>query len=393
VTGRTSPAGVVFRKEFLDNLRDRRTLAAALLYPCIGPAMILMLVLAIGKLTRDAQEPLALPVSGVDHAPSLLAFLEQHDVEILEPPADPEAAVKAGEHDVVLIVPEDFAEAFRDSRPATVVVVQDDSNNASLQAIRRAEALLYAYSRQIGRLRLQLRGIDPGVVDALAVERVDVSTPQSQAARILSMAPYLIIISIFVGGMYLAIDSTAGERERGSLEPLLINPVSATQLVVGKASAVFVFTAIALLETLIGFAIVLNLVPLERYIGVPMTLSAASLLAIVALSIPLMVFAVAVQLVIASYTKSFKEAQNYISLMLLVPALPALFIAVFPVRDSLWISLLPTVGQQIVINQILRGSSADPVNIALGSMVTLLSALVLLGLVVRQYSTEDVLFR
>ncbi len=383
---------VVFRKEVTDNLRDRRTLAAALLYPLLGPAMIVLMIVSIGQLTKESEKPLKLPVAGPENAPNLIAFLEQHNVEVEESPEDPERAVRMGELDVVLILPEEFGEAFANGDPAPIRLVVDESRNAAMQAVRRARSLLSAYSQQIGALRLQARGVDPRIIDALAIELADVSTPQSQAARILSMAPYLILVSLFVGGMYLAIDSTAGERERGSLEPLLINPVSRSQLVAGKAAAVLLFTGVALVETLLGFAIILNYVPMERYIGVRMQLTPEALLSILLLCLPLMVFVVALQLMIASYTKSFKEAQNYISLMLLVPALPALIMAILPIKESLWIVLLPTVGQQLFINQVLRGEPLTAANVALSSVVTLAAGLALLALVVRQYRREGILF-
>ncbi|GMR24657.1 MAG: ABC transporter permease [Acidobacteriota bacterium] len=382
----------VFKKEVVDNVRDRRTLAAALFYPVLGPAMILFMIFAIGQMTRESEQPLMLPVQGVDNAPNLIAFLEQNRVTIEAAPDDPERAVRRGDEDVVLIIPEDFGESFTDGRPATVRLVMDQSRNEAMRAIQRAQMLVQAYGHQIGRLRLQVRGVDPRVADAIAIEAVDVSTPQSQAARILSMAPYLILVSLFVGGMYLAIDSTAGERERGSLEPLLINPVERSELVKGKAAAVLVFTTVALIETLIGFAIILNFFPLERYIGVRMSLPPASLGAILLICLPLMVFVVALQMIIASYTKSFKEAQNYISFMLLVPAVPALIMAVLPVKESLWLVLLPTVGQQLFINQILRGEPVSLGSAALGSAVTLAAGIALLVLVTRRYRTEGILF-
>jgi sodium transport system permease protein len=385
--------GVVFAKEVLDNLRDRRTLLAALLYPFLGPGMILLMVFAIGELSREAELPLKLPVRGRANAPNLVAFLEQNDVEVEEAPADPERAVAKGEEHVVLLIPEGFGEAFESGRPATVQLVVDPSRNEALNPMQRAQALLAAYGQEIGRLRLQIRGVDPSVVDAIAVEMVDVSTPQSQGARMLSMAPYLIIISLFAGGMYLAIDSTAGERERGSLEPLLINPVGRGELVLGKASAVFLFTLVALFETLVGFAVILNRVPLERYIGVQMSLPPRSLFEILAIGLPLIVFVVGLQMMIASYTRSFKEAQNYISVMLLVPALPALVMAILPVKESLWLVMLPTVGQQLYINQILRAEAVVTSHLLLSSGVTLGAGIVLLALVVRRYSREAILFR
>jgi sodium transport system permease protein len=384
---------VVFAKEVLDNLRDRRTLLAALLYPFLGPGLIFLMVLAIGRLSREAELPLRLPVEGRENAPSLVSFLEQNRVEIQPAPPDAESAVRDGASILVLVIPEEFGKQFREGRPARVRLIYDPSRNEALPSIQRAQALLNAYAGQVGQLRLQSRGIDPRVVDALVIESVDVSTPQSQGARMLAMAPYLIIISLFVGGMYLAIDSTAGERERGSLEPLLINPVGRGALVVGKAGAVLVFTLVALLETLLGFAVVLNVVPLERYLGVQMSLPPRALFSILLVSAPLLVFTVGLQMMIASYTKSFKEAQNYISAMLLIPAVPALLMAILPVRGSLALALIPTVGQQLFINQILR---AEPVNVShlvTSSIATLAAGAILLLLVVRRYSRESVLFR
>lgn len=388
----SSRTRTVFKKEIIDNVRDRRTLAAALFYPVLGPAMILFMIFAIGQIRGESEQALMLPVQGADNAPNLIAFLEQNRVTIEAAPDDPERAVRQGNEDVVLIIPEDFGAAFTDGRPAAVRLVMDQSRNEAMRAIQRARLLLQAYSHQIGRLRLRVRGVDPRVADAIAIVVVDVSTPQSQAARILSMAPYLILVSLFVGGMYLAIDSTAGERERGSLEPLLINPVERSELVIGKACAVLVFTTVALIETLVGFAIILNFFPLERYIGVRMSLPPASLGAILLICLPLMVFVVALQMIIASYTKSFKEAQNYISFMLLVPAVPALIMAVLPVKESLWLVLLPTVGQQLFINQILRGEPVSLASAALGSAVTLAAGIALLVLVTRRYRSEGILF-
>jgi sodium transport system permease protein len=386
-------AGVVFTKEVVDNLRDRRTLLAALLYPFLGPGLILLMVFAIGRLSKEAELPLKLPVWGVERAPSLISFLEQNRVEIEPAPADPEAAVRSGDEMLVLVIPEGFADHFREGHPAVVRLVFDPSRNEALSSIQRAQALLGGYAHQIGQLRLQARGVDPRVVDALAIESVDVSTPQSQGARMLAMAPYLIIISLFVGGMYLAIDSTAGERERGSLEPLLINPLGRTELVLGKAAAVFLFTLVALGETLVGFAVILNLVPLERFLGVQMSLPPRALLSILLVSVPLMVFVVALQMMIASYTKSFKEAQNYISAMLLIPAIPALVMAILPVRESLWLALLPTVGQQLFINRILRAEEVSSSHLLISSFTTLAAGAILLALVVRRYSREAILFR
>ncbi len=384
---------VVFRKEVVDNLRDRRTLAAALFYPLLGPAMIFLMVYMVSSVTQDREEPLELPVVGAEHAPNLMLFLRQNDVVIQGAPEDPEEAVRSGEEDLVLVVEEKFGELFQEGRPATVRLVVDDSRDTSARAVRRADRLLAGYGRLIGRLRLQVRGVDPAVTEALLIERLDVSTPQSQAARFLSIAPYFIIFSIFIGGMYLAIDATAGERERGSLEPLLINPVPRRHLVFGKMSATLLFTAVAVAETVLGFSLLFNYLPIERYLGVRMTLPLQASLMIFVMTIPMMFLAVALQFLVASSTKSFKEAQNYITFLTFVPAVPALILSVVPVKVRLSLMLIPMVGQQLLINQIMRGEAVQLTYVAVSAAVTLAIALAVTWVVIWFYGREKILFR
>lgn len=379
---------VVAVKEIVDNLRDRRTLAAALLYPLLGPGMILLIIYTLGASAAQVEEVLKLPVAGADRAPDLVAYLQQREVEITAPPADPERAVREGDLDVVLIIPEGFADAFSEARPARVQLVHDRSRRSAATNVRRARSLLEGYSRQIGSLRLRVRGVDPRVVSALSLEERDVSTPQSQAASLLSIAPYFIIFALFVGGMYLAIDSTAGERERGSLEPLLLNPVKRSSLVMGKMVATLLFTALAVAETLGGFALVLNYFPVEEYVGVQMSLPPLSVLAIFLISCPMMLLAVSLQLLVASSTHSFKEAQNYITLLTFVPAIPALILSMVPTRLTNQLALVPMVGQQLLINQIMRADEVEPLHVGLSAASTIVFAVAVILVVIRLYHRE-----
>ncbi|MCH9647376.1 MAG: ABC transporter permease [Deltaproteobacteria bacterium] len=389
-----SPAAAVFRKEVVDNMRDRRTLAAALFYPLLGPLLVVLLLAVVGRsVSEQSETPLKLPVVGAENAPNLVAFLKQHNVEVLPAVEDPEGAVKAGDAEVVLVIPMAYGEDFVEGRPATVRLVMDDSRQSSAVSIGRARGLLETYSRTTGALRLLARGISPQITSALAVEQVNTATPQSQAARFLSIAPYMIIFSIFIGGMYLAIDTTAGERERGSLEPLLINPASRRQIVLGKYGATLVFTFIAVAETLLGFAVVLNYIPLEAYLGVRYSLSGGALLAIFLITIPMMLLAAALQIIIATFTRSFKEAQNYLSLLPLVPALPGMFLAFLPVKIKLWMMAIPTFGQQLLILRFMRGETVDPLHLMVSTGVTALVAVVLFLLAARLYERESVVLK
>jgi len=381
----------VFAKEVMDNLRDRRTLSASLFYPLLGPVLIALIFAVLGRtVVQQSEQPLSLAVAGAENAPGLIQFLKQNDVEIRPAPADPEAEVWAGNYDVILLIPAGYGEDLRADRPATVQLVSDRSRQSASVAVSRARSLLEAYSRQIGSLRLLARGINPAVVEALVIERIDVSTPQSQAAGLLNITPYFIIFSIFIGGMYLAIDTTSGERERGSLEPLLINPVARWELVLGKLGAALVFIVIAVVETLIGFAVVLNF--LQSSFGARLELHLLTLVCVFLIALPIMPLAAALEVAIATFTRSVKEAQNYISFLTIIPALPGMFLALVPVKTELWAMLVPTFGQQLLINQVLRGELVRPLNVIVSAVVTLLAGLVFVSVAAKLYEREQVLF-
>jgi sodium transport system permease protein len=369
---------------------------AALFYPLLGPVLMIGLLAVVGRTLDDRSDrPLELPVIGLEEAPDLQAFLGNLGIDVVAGPADEaaaEAAVKAGDLDVVVIVPPGYQRAMAAGRPATVRVVIDASRNDAAVDVGRSLRLLEAYGRQVGSLRLLARGVDPGVVEALAIERVDVSTPQSQAARLLNLLPYFLIFSVFIGGMYLAIDATAGERERGSLEPLLINPIARWELVTGKLLATMVFTLLSVVETLLAFALMLGLVPLEESLGVRLSLEPGAVLAIFAITLPMILLAVPLQFIVATFTRSFKEAQNYLSFLPLVPALPGTILAFMPVKPSWAAMAVPTFGQQILINQVLRGEVVRPAHVALSAAVTAVVGVLLVALAVRLYARERILF-
>ena len=389
MSGTMRGAGVVLRKELLDNLRDKRSVSSALLVPLLGPALIIAMLMVVGRTqTEKAEKPLELPIVGAEHAEVLVHFLEQQGVLPQDPPADPGAAVKAGDVDLVLEIPEDWGDAFAVGHPATVRLIVDESRQATRVNVRRTERLLDRFDAVYGNLRLLARGIDPVITQPLALEMVSVSTEQSRAAMLLGMAPYFILLAIFVGGMYLAIDATAGERERGSLEPLLITPVPRSALVLGKYAAVLVFTVVALVETLAAFALALNLVPLEAYVGIRVSIGLPALAGVFLLSLPIVFLAGALQMIIATFTRSFKEAQTYLSLLPLVPALPGLFLAFAPVKPQMWHMLIPTFGQQLLMNQLFRGESVILAQALVSAVATLVISAALVQLAIVLYRRE-----
>lgn len=382
--------GIVFRKELTDSLRDRRTMSGALFYPFLGPLLMFLLFSVIARtFSEQTDQVLVLPVVGAEYAPHLVEFLEQNRVQIDAAPADPETEVRLGNLDVVLIIPASYGDDFRAGRPATVQVILDDSRQAASVNIRRTERLLQAYSGQIGALRLLARGVSPNASQTLAIERNDVSTPQSQAAGFLNLMPYFMIFAVFTGGMGIAIDATVGERERGSLEPLLINPVARAELVLGKLGVTLIFSLFAVVETLIGFVVMLNFVPLDE-LGVRVDLDPVSILGIFLIALPMMLLAGSLQMIIASFTRSYKEAQNYLGLLPLIPAMPGMFLAYLPVKPDIWNMLIPTFGQQLLINQLMRGETLNVVHVLISVGITLLVGVTLTGMAIRLFEGEQV---
>ena len=352
----------VFLKEVLDNFRDRRVIINTLiLSPLLGPVIFAIVIsFMASQETERMQAPLELPVVGAEHAPNLIGFLERQGVIIEQPPADPEQAVLSEEEEAVLRIPEDFAEYWNAGRPAPVEIIVDRSLRYTGTTIARVNSYLNSYSAQIGLLRLQLRGVDPGITRPISSQVVDLSTPTSRGGLILAMLPYFILITVFMGSMHMAIDTTAGERERKSLEPLLINPLPRWQVMAGKLAATTAFALATLAVGLVAFVYAMGFLPTAD-MNIQLSLDfrvAAWAFLIVA---PAALVAAALLTILAAFAKSFREAQSYIGLVILVPMVPSFWLLVDPARTETWMTWVPLLNQNVLILELVRG---EPVNLA-----------------------------
>lgn len=382
---------VIFEKEILDNLRDYRSWTTGLFWAIFGPLMMGGMILLLGNTLREkVDQPLRLPVLGAENAPNLVAFLEQQNV-ILEPaPSDPRAAVIAGEVNVVLVIPPEYGETFVAGKQAKLQMVFDSSRQSALVDIQRIQTLIEGYDQYLGLLRLSLRGISPEVTRVVLVEEVDTATPQSQAMIFISMLPYFIIFAIFNGASPVITDATAGERERGSLEPLLINPLPRGWVAIGKMLSAMPFAVVNLIITLVGFGAIFRLLPIEELLGVQIGLDAGALLAIFLVCLPIVFLACAIQTLIASFTKTTKEAGTYLPFVGLIPSLPGIALAFLPVKPALWMMLIPTFGQQILINQFLRSEPILASNVIVSVVLTLLISAVITWGAIKFYENERI---
>jgi sodium transport system permease protein len=384
----------IFLKEVIDSMRDKRSWATGLFWALFGPIMMGGMLLVLGFSVReDVEKPMTLPVQNAEYAPGLIHFLEQHDVIVVPAPSDPQTAVKGGNASVVLIIPKEYAGNFASSHTATLQLVIDSSRAMQQLDVLRIKTLVGKYSEYMGKLRLVARGVSPEVIRAVVVDEVDVATSQGVAMFLISYLPYFLIFAIFNGAAPIVIDTTAGERERQSLEPLLINPVHRRTFVLGKLFAAFPFSIAALLITLIGFAILFNVMPIEEVLGTRINLLGTTLVAIFLITLPIVILASAMEMLVASFVRSTKEASTYLPYLALVPSLAGLAMMFFPVKPTLWTMLIPTFGQQILIYQLIR---QEPVRLADAGIATAATLLVSAGFIlmaIRLYNREQILIR
>ena len=386
---------IVFRKEVLDNFRDRRTLLSALLLgPLFGPVIFAFAInLSLKQSLSDASQALDLPVLGSEHAPNLIGYLRGHNINITQAPATPEEArdaVEAGVHDVVVVIDEAFGSDLLEGTPATVTVITDQANRQADRESRRAVQALTAYSQELADIRLAARGVSAMVVRPLNIDLIDVSTPSGRSAMLLGMLSYFFIFALLTGGMNLAIDATAGERERGSLEPLLCLPVRRDRLIYGKIAATCLFMAISLGISLLSFYVTLKFVPLEK-LGMTPNFGPAVVGTAFLLLLPFTLLGASLMTLVASFTKSYKEAQTWVSIVLIAPTLPILIVSLLMVRPSTILMLVPSLSQHLLLVGLIRNEPLDFLHVAVSVVGTLVAGALLAWVCARLYRREGLL--
>ncbi|MFL5346557.1 MAG: ABC transporter permease [Hyalangium sp.] len=380
----------VFRKEMKDHLRDKRSVTSAFAGPLVGPIIFTVMFTMMASWFREGK-PLEVSIIGREHAPSLIAFLQRHGAILLDAPPDYEAQIQAGTLDAVLIIPKDYGKDFSEGHTASVQLVVDNSRNQARSTIQRLSRLLEGYSGMLGAQRLFARGIAPELAAPVHVDEVDLATPERMAANILNIIPIFLVFAAFMGGMNVAIDAMAGERERGSLEPLLINPVQRGAVVLGKWLTTVVLACVAIGVCLAAFLLAVSHVPLQD-LGVKARFDAVAVLGMLATVVPLALFASAGQMLVSTYARSFKEAQTYIQLLLLLPMVPGMVLAISPIQSQLWMYLVPVFSQQLLIGEVMRGQAVGPVPFLLGALGCAAAAALCLMLTTRLLSEERIIF-
>jgi len=391
----TSALWIVFLKEVRENFRDRRTVLTALLFgPLFGPVLFAaMLGFSVDRALDDETETLTLHVAGIDQAPNLMAHLVSQGIEPVALSVDlagARDAIATGKQERVLLVPEDYATAVRAGRVARLQLVIDSSDQNSNRDTDRVRRAIAGYGSRTGLLRVQARGINPNILQPLAVDDIDISTPAGRSVLLLGMVSYFLLFAVLMGGFYLAIDTTAGERERRSLEPLLSLPVPRWKIVGGKILATCLFMLLSLAIALSAFAISLQLVPFEE-LGMHSNFGFRVAAGVFLVLLPFALFAAGLLTLVASFTRSYREAQSYLTIVLLVPTVPIIFANFAGVRPSLLAMAVPSLSQHLLIVQMLKAEPLSAVQAVISAGTTAGLGLVLIWIVTRLYRRESIL--
>ena len=379
----------VYLKEVRENLRDKRTVLNALITgPLLGPILFGMIFsFTLQRQLAEAEKPLPVPVVGAQYAPNLLHALEAQGLVVKPAPKDAAAAVRTHAAKVVLVIPPGFDAAWRKGQPAGVELYYDSARQDSGTPVHRLKKMLQTYAATLAAQRLLVRGISPVLMRPVVAEDRDLATPQSRSALMFSILPYFFVLTVFLGGMYLAIDTTAGERERQSLEPLLANPVGRGTLLAGKLAATVSFALVSLLLATIAFGVVGRFLPVEK-LDIVLDLGPRFAAFVLLLMLPLAVLLATLQTLVSAYAKSYREAQTYLSILMLLPVIPSLLLAVLPVQAKPWMYAVPLLGQQLGIMDLVRGEAIGALPLAAVLAGTSLAAVLAFVLTRWLYASE-----
>ncbi|MFZ2235333.1 MAG: ABC transporter permease [Dokdonella sp.] len=386
-----SPSLVVFLKEVRENLRDRRTLINSLLTgPLMAPLFFVLIINAsVNREMERAEKVLTVPVIGAEHAPNLVAALKRSNVEIAPAPADAEQAIRDQENDIILRIPSNYAEAWNKGEPAQIELLFDASRQDANALVQRVRSTVENYAGTIGAQRLMVRGIAPTVGRPIVIASRDQSTPQSRSGIMFAILPYFFILGAFMGGMPLAIDTTAGERERQSLEPLLINPVPRWKIIVGKLTATSSFAMTTVFLGILAFAVAGKLMPTER-LGITLDFGPQFIASTLFVMVPLAIMLASLQTFVAAFARSFREAQTYLAILTFVPVVPTMLMVLYPTKTQLWMFATPLIGQHVSILGFLRGDPIAFSSLLICFVTTSIAALLFVLMTAKLYQSERV---
>jgi len=403
----------IFKKELKDTIRDRRTLMAMVVMP-----MLLMPVMTIGmfkfmeyQVEKQGEKVVKVSIIREGEAPALVEMIKnQEKIEIVETGGEIRDAVTNGDLDLGIIIPENFQENIDNQEVAGITIIQKSTNMDSQSALARISFLVANFNDQILQERFADQEINPEILSKVIIIPEDVATEKETGGFLLGLIiPLFIVMWAITGGQYTAIDVSAGEKERKTLESLLLTPVKRMDIVFGKFLTV---SAVALTSVIVaigsfyvaliysgGFGSMMRdgqssgAEGMAESVAINFSIEPQAVLLLLAVSIFLVLMFSAIILSIAIFAKSFKEAQSYIGPSYLVVILPVVLVNSMPgFEPAFWFFALPAINATLLFKEVLMGVY-DSSHILLTLSSLIIYSVIAIFMATKIYSKEGVLFR
>ena len=356
-------------KELKDALRDRRTLMTALFSSLLGAPLILLVFSTVLSQVESQEDKRVVMTVGMQYAPQLENFILRQGYQIKTAPTDYEAKSRSKELDQpVLIIPPNFESKLGRGEKVDLEIAYDTSNRNAEFGVRPLRRLLDSYTQELTLMNLTMRGISTELLQLVEIKERYLQKPEERKTSITEMLPMMVLMAIVVGGMYAAIDTTAGERERGSLEPLMMNPVSGWQLAVGKWSAVALVGMGVVVLTIASFFPSQWLIKNDT-LRAEFQFGFKDALWFLVVLLPLAASVAAMQIAVALDCKSYKEAQVRNQIVSMFIPFVSLIPIMFPGREPAWFQWIPVLAQNQMMNQVLKGESLNSLAVAIALLV------------------------
>ncbi len=386
---------VVFTKEWRDALRDKKSLRMTLLMPVYFVGVFVastLFAIHMGSQSRaTTTEPIKLSVVGAEQLPALVDWLRERGVDVQPVGQDAYQQVEQAKLDYALIIPKDAAEKFATGESIELALVFDMTNNKVHGSLGFIRQQIWSWNGRMGSLRLLARGISPAIVNPVSVRDLNIASDEKMGFFVMLSLPTLLILTAFMSSVGFTADMVAGERERRSLESLLITPVTSGMLVMGKWLNAFSLTLLVLLVEIFLFALAFHFLPFNE-LGLRVNVTPLDLVAVLLALVSVAFIATGLQFLVSIFARSFKDAQTYMGLMVFIPMVP-LFYSIFnPSAYADWFRWVPILGQQVLIKDLLLGGQVSVWQFSQVWLVALVLGGALLWFTVRQLRKPGIVY-
>ena len=396
--------GIVYRKELIDSLRDRRTLISMIAVPLLLMPLLTigLLVVMIRQVGEASEEVTKVMILGGENSPNVRRDLQKLEgVKIVPQKSDYAEEISDKQIRAAVEIPADFDAKLAAGEPMSVKIYMYQGELKSGFGAGRLEKFFRDFRDRAIRGRLEARHLPADLVHPFDIKEQNVAPPEKVGGALIGgLVPYFIILLCLTGAMYPAMDLTAGEKERGTIETILCSPVSRTHLVLGKflmvltaSVATAVLSVISMVVSFgVGKKMLLSVANGAANSILQITLTAKAVISVFTMVMPLAVLFSAALLAIALFAKSFKEAQSYISPLMIVVVMPAVAAVLPGVELNTALALVPVLNTSLVSKEIMTGTYHWKY-IAIIFASSCIYAAGAIAIAVKLFQREDVLFR